>query len=528
MAPAEEEIERLRRELADARRGLRVLHQEIGDQAESLAQLTATGPRGNVSLHHELRTPINTILSLSRFLAEEADGPLSPEQQKQVGFIRRAAETLSSLVDSVARSQATTARAALRLRKFTAADAFSALRGMIEPMKAHEGVTLTLDEPAGLPAFETDESKLLQVLRQLIGNALHFTHEGSVRLSVDVTGYGAARFAVADTGIGISRADLPRVFQEFAAIGARPGPGRGAGLAAARRLATQLGGELLAASEEGRGSTFTLVIPLVHPDAEEMRLLESRAATPAPGRLPVLVVDDDPATVVIYDRYLSRAGYQIVPARTLDEARERLAKVRPAAVVLDVMLGDESTWGLLSEVKGNPATRDIPVIVLSVLAGEDRARSLGADDFLLKPVDEQWLSSRLAAFSKRGKVRRVLLIDDDEPSRYLVRRQFAGTQYSLLEAIDCASGLRAVRAEKPDVVLLDFFLPDGTAIEVLDELKGDPRTRDIPVIVLSAQELSEQDRARLRHATHAVLAKSRLSRAEAIAHIRDALNRGAN
>src|SRR3712207_5948908 len=181
--------------------------------------------------------------------------------------------------------------------------------------------------------------------------------------------------------------------------------------------------------------------------------MAERSLAIEPGRSPVLVVEDDAQTLFLYKKYLADSGFQVVPARGVDEARRVLGRVRPAAVVLDVMLDGETSWSFLAEMKSSPETRDIPTLVVTVMDRENKARALGADEFYVKPMQREWLLKKLQSLaSARGPVERVLVIDDDEVVRYLVRRLLADTRYAVIEAADGKEGVRMAREERPDVI----------------------------------------------------------------------------
>jgi CheY-like chemotaxis protein len=216
----------------------------------------------------------------------------------------------------------------------------------------------------------------------------------------------------------------------------------------------------------------------------------------------------------------------VIPTRSVDEARAAIAESRPAAIVLDVMLEGEASWGFLADLKRSPGTRDIPVLVVTVTNRAQKARALGADEFWLKPVDQDRLLRRLHELVRGGERGTVLVIDDDEKSRYIVRKHLGGTRYELLEAGGGHEGVELARRRVPDVILLDFLLPGMTAFDVLDELKSDPRTRAIPVIVVTSQALDVVQRRRLLEEAEAVISKQNLSRELAINRIRDALRKG--
>ena len=333
-------------------------------------------------------------------------------------------------------------------------------------------------------------------------------------------------FRVTDSGIGIAPADQQKIFDEFVQIDGplqRTLKGTGLGLSLCRRLADILGGSLVVESKPGHGSTFTLTIPRVHPEVKEMTELDQRSQQVVPGNAPVLVVEDDRQTLFLYERYLRGSGFQVIPARTIDDARAALARVEPAAIVLDVMLDGETSWAFLAELKNNPRTRDIPTMVVTVTDREEKARALGADEFYVKPLDQRWLLAKLVSLSHASPVESVLVIDDDEIARYMVKKLLVGTNYRVLEAGSGADGIRMAHEQRPDVIFLDFVMPGMSAFDVIDELKRDPATRDIPVIIHTSKNLAEEEKQRLAADASAILSKQSLSREVAIHRIREAL-----
>ncbi len=346
------ELATLNRELLESNRGVMALYSELDEKADSLRRTSEVKSRVVSNVSHEFRTPLNSILGLTRLLLARTDGPLTPEQEKQLGFILRSATELSELInDLLDLSKMEAGKIRLHASRFAVSDLFSALRGMSRPLQTRPEVGLSFDEPpADLPLLHTDEGKISQVLRNLISNALKFTERGEVRVSV-ARADDHVVFRVRDSGVGIAPRDHERIFEEFTQLEnplQKAVKGTGLGLSLSRKLAELLAGTLTVESQLGQGATFHLRVPIVHPEVHEMAQLVERAHQPDPERAPVLVVEDDRQTMFLYEKYLSSSGFQVLPARSIDDARDLLRKVNPAAIVLDVMLEGETSWGFLA------------------------------------------------------------------------------------------------------------------------------------------------------------------------------------
>jgi signal transduction histidine kinase/CheY-like chemotaxis protein len=522
------QLVRLNAELFESNRGVLALHAELQDAEHNTRQDGEVKARLIANLSHELRTPLHSILGLTQLLSSNADGPLSGEQLKQVGFIKASAEELLALVNDVLDLGSLDAgNARLRVDAFDLHDFMSSLRGALRPLVPPDApLRLVLDEVPNM-RLDTDQTKLAQIIRNLVSNAIKFTLRGEIRVTTAIVD-DTLRICVRDEGIGIPAEDHERIFEEYTQLEhplQRRVKGTGLGLPLARRLATALGGTLTMTSEVGKGSQFVLAIPRHHDEARAMQAMVERSRIKQPDASSILVVEDDRKTLFLYEKYLVMAGFHVVPARTIEEAEAAMQSNRPAAIVLDVMLEGDTSWNFLANVKRNLDTRDIPVLVVTVTNRADKARALGADEFWLKPIDQDRLLRKLRQLAQQRPATTVLVIDDDETSRYLLRRHLQDTQYELLEASTGPEGVAIAKQRHPRVILLDFLLEGMNAFDVLDDLKADPQTRTIPVIVVTSHVLAEADQRRLLEEAEAVISKQHLSRELAINRIRDALQK---
>jgi signal transduction histidine kinase/CheY-like chemotaxis protein len=512
----QDELVRVNRELDDTNRGVVALYAELDERADHLRRADEMKSRFLSNMSHEFRTPLNSILALSRLLLERVDGDLTSEQDRQVRFVRKAAQDLSELVgDLLDLAKVEAGKIVVRPSTFEVADLFGALRGMLRPLLVSDAVGLVFEEPEGLPSLRTDEAKVSQILRNFISNALKFTERGEIRVSAMADGSGdEITFVVADTGIGIAPEDQERIFEDFiqleSALQARA-KGTGLGLPLCRKLAHLLGGQVSVASAPGVGSTFSLLVPRVYAPDDQPAPVEM--PTPDPQRHPVLIVEDAPEDQLLYEKYLKGSEFQAIPARSLEEARHALTRVSPRAIILDIVMGGEDSWSFLASAKADPALRQVPIIVATTIDDEAKGFALGADAYGVKPVARAWLLRELRhrVLGHAGR-RRALVIDDDEIVRYLVRQRLE--QFDIAEAATGEEGLDRARRAPPDLIVLDLAMPGMPGSDVLAELAADSATREIPVVVLTGAELDDLERRALETRAAVVVSKETLSRAE--------------
>lgn len=518
----QEELQILNQELSETNRGVVALYAELDERADHLRRADELKSRFLSNMSHEFRTPLNSILALSRLLLAHADGTLTAEQEKQVQFIRKSAESLTELVnDLLDLAKVESGKIVVTPIECSAEGLFAMLRGMLRPLLVGDAVALIFEEPADIPPLSTDESKLSQILRNFLSNAIKFTERGEVRTwAVYDRDPDTVTFSVRDSGIGIAEQDLDLIFQEFAQVAGplqRRVKGTGLGLPLSKKLSELLGGHVAVQSALGQGSVFSVTIPRIYRDASAL-VEEAESWQVQEGRIPILTVEDNAADAFALERILAPTRYQAIVTRSVAEARRALEQVRPAVVILDVvLLGDES-WRLLIELRQR-APGDLPVLVVSSAGEERKAVNLGADVYLEKPIDPARLVRLLDQMTGQHSATRVLLVDDEEVSRYLVRQLLPRGTYLIKEAATGVEGLASLEEERPDIVLLDLNMPGMDGFQFLDRISAQS---EVPAIVLTLMILGDEQRERLGDAAK-VVSKSDLSTEVLVEAIADAL-----
>jgi signal transduction histidine kinase/CheY-like chemotaxis protein len=522
----QEALTRLNQELEDTNRGVVALYAELDERADRLKRADELKTKFLSNMSHEFRTPLNSILALSRMLLARTDGDLTPEQEKQLQFVKRGAESLTDLVnDLLDLAKVEAGKTIVAPIEFAAEEMFGALRGMLRPLLIGEAVALVFDTAEDTPPLFTDEGKVSQILRNLLSNAIKFTERGEVRVwaVMDIEA-DTVTFHVRDTGIGIASQDLEIVFEEFGqvrhAMQTRV-KGTGLGLPLSRKLAELLGGRLNVHSVPGEGSLFSLTIPRIYRGAQITEPADENWQI-QPGRIPVLVLEDDPADVIAIKRHLTGTPYQPLITGTVAGAKRILERIKPAAALFDVVLAGEETWRMLLSLRHTEDTANLPIVVVSSTGDDRKALHLGADAFLDKPVASDRLLELLDRLTGVQSVTRVLLVDDEDVTRYLVQQLLPRSNYKIREATSGRQGLDELRREPPDIVLMDLTMPEMNGFDLLEKMDGDATLSHVPAIILTSAVLDQADRRRLGRAA-SVLSKSDLSTVALDAAITDAI-----
>jgi signal transduction histidine kinase/CheY-like chemotaxis protein len=496
----QEELELLNRELEDTNRGVVALYAELDERADYLRRASELKTKFLSNVSHEFRTPLNSIISLARLLMDRLDGDLSAEQMKQVRFIESSAQDLQEMVnDLLDLAKVEAGKIRIRPKQFEVHELFSALKGMLKPLLAdNNSVELIFEDERDLPKLYTDEGKVSQILRNLISNALKFTPSGHVRVSAEISTENFVLFQVEDTGIGIPEEHHETIFREFSQI---ENPlqerhrGTGLGLPLCRNLTLLLGGKLSLTSEPKKGSTFSVWIPAVYVGEAAQQEDVENLPVPEFHRAPVLLLEDNPETSRIFETYLRNTEFQPILAPSVAKAEVWTARHTPAAVVSDVYLGDDTAWGFLARLREKHPS--LPLIATSIYEETAKALRQGVNVFLPKPLDRELLLRELRRLTGQTGMRRLLLVDDNDVSRYILRELLHQPWLEIEEASNGTAALAALEKKLPDALILDLLMPDIGGFEILRQLRASPATESLPVLIYTSKPLSEAERAQL-------------------------------
>jgi signal transduction histidine kinase/CheY-like chemotaxis protein len=481
------------------------------------------------NMSHELRTPMNAIIGFTRLVLRKAADVLPAKQQENLGKVEMSANQLLRLINDILDlSKIEAGKMSVSIMPFNLPSLVDACFATVEPMVKKEGVRMVKELPQDLPELVTDQDKLKQIVINLLSNALKFTEEGEVKLSAALEDSNL-KIAVSDTGIGIPSDALKYIFDEFRQVdgsSTRKHGGTGLGLSITKKLVHLLGGTIDVSSVEGEGSTFTVTLPLGRREEvpeEAVRLdLETPSRAQMKGKKVVLAIDDDPNVLILLRENLEEEGYYVVGALSGEEGVRKAKEIQPLAITLDILMPHKDGWEVLNGLKADPATRDIPIIVLSIIDNRELGFSLGASDYLVKPIEKGTI---LAALQRATRVatNHVLVVDDEPAAVDLITQLLQEEGYQVRGVYSGEEALRSLEAEVPDIILLDLLMPGMDGFEVIQRLKANQDWKDIPIVVVTAKDLTESDWEFLRQRVNKIIRKSGLDQQTLVGEIQGLL-----
>jgi signal transduction histidine kinase/DNA-binding response OmpR family regulator len=453
------------------------------------------------NMSHELRTPLNAILGFSELLIDATNGQFPDETRKRfLEQIHSSGKHLLGLINDILDlSKIEAGQMELRLQMVSVASVVGEVASTVDPLAAQKQIHLEF-EAASAGQILADESKLKQMILNLVSNAIKFTPEGGTVTIKAARLVDRLEIVVSDNGIGIAAQDVDRLFKEFQQVDSgvnRKQQGTGLGLALTRSFAILHGGDVRVQSELGKGSRFTIDLPLEARGPFRVPNDPKRSETAADFSRPlVIVVEDDPGAAELLSRQIGRAGFRTEIARSGAEALRMAKERKPAAITLDILLPDVDGWEVLTRLKRDEATSDIPVIVVSVVDNPDLGTALGALDYFVKPVDAKNLLNRLSNFNFKhdgGRQACVLVVDDEAVNRDWLKHVLEPAGFKVMLAGGGKEAIELARSHKPDVVMLDLLMPEVNGFDVVEALGEHEATRSIPIMILTAKHLTEAD-----------------------------------
>jgi GAF domain-containing protein/DNA-binding response OmpR family regulator len=480
------------------------------------------------NMSHELRTPLNSIIGFSRVILKGIDGPVTELQEQDLNAIYNSGQHLLRLINDILDlSKIQAGKMELAFDDVNLSELLQSVIPTAAGLIKDKPIQLIQNIAPDIPIIRADSMRIRQVVLNLLANAAKFTEEGSITVGAGVEmnkeGQPEAVVKVTDTGPGISQEDQKKLFQAFSQVDASPTRktgGSGLGLSICLRLIELHGGHIGVNSEPGKGSTFYFTLPL--PKIKE----SNPNINIQPGDKVILAVDDDAQVIGLYERYLHPQGYQVIALTDPTQTIERANQLKPYAITLDIMMPGKDGWSVLQELKNNPDTRDIPVIVCSILEEEERGFSLGASDYLVKPILEEDLLKALDRLNGDGKIRDVLVIDDNPKDLRLIEKILkADDRYHPICAKSGPEGWKKLSENPPHAVVLDLFMPDMDGFAILEKLRTTPDLNDIPVLVVSGVDLSAEQKKQLADFGQKLLQKGSLNEEEMLSLLDRALRR---
>ena len=477
------------------------------------------------NMSHELRTPLNSIIGFARVILKGIDGPITELQQQDLTAIFNSGQHLLGLINDILDlSRIEAGKMELTFDEVNMTELISSVMSTATGLIKDKPISLKREVPENLPLVRADAMRVRQVLINFLSNAAKFTEEGEItvkaRVEESTKGQPIVMVEVTDSGPGIALEDQTKLFQPFSQVDAsltRKVGGSGLGLSICQHLIQMHGGHIGVHSDIGQGSTFYFSVPVFQQKPETEGINDNPV---------ILAIDDDPQIISLYERYLEPKGFQVIGLTDPSKAKERAKQIKPFAITLDIMMPGYDGWQVLTDLKSSSETRDLPVIICSIVDDEDKGFSLGAADYLVKPILEEDLLNALDRLNGDGSIREVLIIDDDPNDLRLLGKMISEQgKYRAVLAEGGPAGWGIISSKPPHAIVLDLFMPEMDGFTILERMRQDKSLRDVPVIVITGADLTADQQKQLENLGKRLLQKSSLKEYELIQSIENTLQR---
>jgi len=475
------------------------------------------------NMSHELRTPLNAIIGYSEMLIEDAEDEnedFIPDLDK----INNSGKHLLGLINDILDlSKVESGKMELYIEEFDLPNVMNEIESTIKPLVEKNNNTLTIECDSNLKTMTADITKIRQIMLNLLSNSSKFTNDGAITIHVSnsISMDNAVDLVIADTGIGMSAEQVEKVFQPFTQADektTRKFGGTGLGLTITKMFAEMMGGDINLTSEEGKGTTFTVTIPLVVVDKKKKKS-EVITDVAHDNDYTILVIDDDDNAQDMMKKFLEKQDFSILQATTGEGGLKLAAEHMPDLITLDVMMPEMDGWEVLAALQANEITKTIPVIMLTMADEPDLGYSLGATDYLTKPVNWNELSGILKKHQIESDSQSILIVEDDEITRDMLRKSLETNEYKVKSAVNGKEALEKVRQSKPGLILLDLMMPEMDGFEFAERLRENKEWLDIPVVVITAKDLTKEDHSRLKGNVEAIMQKGSYSKNDLLSEI---------
>ncbi|MCV6639205.1 response regulator [Candidatus Albibeggiatoa sp. nov. NOAA] len=482
------------------------------------------------NMSHELRTPLNAIIGYSDMLHDEIEDLEPDEIAPDLAKINAAGRHLLSLINDILDlSKIESGKMEIYNETFDIQKVLEEVIVTVQILLEQRHNTLAFDCEPNIGLMHSDVTKVRQILLNLLSNASKFTENGTVGLKVRKQWIGDIEwisFSITDTGIGISREQQKKLFKAFSQVDAsttRKYGGTGLGLLITKRFAEMMGGQVSVESELGRGSTFVVRFPTKMASRQTIPELEHTLPVVQDEQATILVIDDDEHVRDLLSKHIQHSGYHVVTAANGEDGLQLAHQLKPQLITLDVMMPQMDGWVVLSELKSHPQVQHIPVVMLSMVENHELGYSLGAAEYLLKPVDQHQIAQVLNKYRNSSSYGKILIVEDDAMIRDMIKQMLQKDGWEVVFANNGKMGLEKVKTQQPDIILLDLMMPEMDGYEFISQLREQKQQRKIPIIVLTAKDITTHDRQYLSSEVHTIFQKGAYKREELLSELHDLL-----